>query len=165
MSCDLQESLQTIVCGLDEALVSSHHDIILSEFTLARKPLSVNDKTNVTAPIVSNNRHRVFWSDEGIAEYQSIVVPHLSRLQNMWLHPSSQSSMSLFLDLTSDVLSTCDKSTNKTLPLSLNCTSRNKAARTKGVSNLEEDKGALETRLLLASSYVNIMKISKKIGQ
>ena len=64
-----------------------------------------------------NKRLKVFWSDSGIEEYQNIVVPHLLRLQDLWLSSSSRTSSSLLLEATNNALTSSALLTNKTIAL------------------------------------------------
>ena len=72
---------------------------------------------NLVAPKVDNKRLKVVWCDAGVEEYQSIVAPHLSRLQNLWLTSPSRSQISLLLEATNNLLSSSAARTNKTISL------------------------------------------------
>ena len=111
------ETLLKIHCKLSEPLINSHHDIIVSSWSLPHEEdLTISDD-NIIAPKLHNNRSKVLWSDEGIQEYQDIVVPHLLRLQELWLSTPSRTSTALLLESTSNLLSTTASLTNRTLPL------------------------------------------------
>ena len=73
------EVLKTIECKLVNPLVDSHHDIILSEWSIQNEATKIPSKDNIVAPVVMNNRLKVLWSDSGINHYQSIVISQLSR--------------------------------------------------------------------------------------
>ena len=66
---------------------------------------------------MKNDRVKVLWSDEGIEEYQRLVLPHLSRLQELWLPSPSRSSSSLLLDSTNNLLASCASLSNRTIAL------------------------------------------------
>ena len=72
---------------------------------------------NVVAPKVTNNRVKVLWSDEGIEEYQLLVLPHLTRLQELWLPSPSRSSSSLLLESTNNLFTTSAALCNRTISL------------------------------------------------
>ena len=90
------ESLTRIICKLDNPLVQSHHDLILSSFSLATS--ASEPKNNlVVAPKVDNTRVKIIWSEEGITQYEEIVADNLSRLRDTWCDPTSPASMSVLL--------------------------------------------------------------------
>ena len=69
------ENLETVICCKENPLVESHHDVILSVTSLPFKTKSSNDGfTRSTAPKVLNERHRITWSESGIADYQKLVI-------------------------------------------------------------------------------------------
>ena len=68
--------------------ILSHHDVILSSFCLAALTTSKVEIELVKAPRVNIQRERVEWTEEGIAEYESIVTPELQRLREVWLDPA-----------------------------------------------------------------------------
>ena len=53
------------------------------------------------------------WTDEGIEAYQDLVLPHLERLQNLWLSSPSKNNVAMFLESSTDLLTSCAKYTNK----------------------------------------------------
>ena len=87
--------------------------------TISVKHDEINNAENLIAPKLENHRHKVLWTDDGIAAYQDVVIPHLQRLQNHWNDlPPSKNSAAHFLQSTNDVLSTCAQATNKIMNLS-----------------------------------------------
>ena len=117
------EEVKDIICCQDNPFVTSHHDVILSNLTIPGKNAEEDSDSPVsTAPKLTNKRHKILWSETGVQQYQELIVPHLSRLQALWLSsPPSMSSMSLLLSSTADVLSECAQLTNKSsscLPIS-----------------------------------------------
>ena len=126
-SCQLPENLITILCRNKEPMIYSHHDLLVSEFSLAShlpqahncsaKPKPCTPIKNNLAPRVENTRTRVVWSDVGTQEYQSLVQPQLQAIQDLWLNPSSKSCMSLLLQATNDVMSCAAAQTNKVINL------------------------------------------------
>ena len=122
------ESIKHIVCKLDNPAVESHHDVIISTFHLpviATNDISTN---NIEAPKVENNRSKVVWSDEGIENYQNIVIPELQRIQELWLTfpDPTKTLLSLFCESTNNILSSCAIKTNKSVKLNQNLTPRSK---------------------------------------
>ena len=110
------ESVTEVICKLRNPLIQSHHDLIVSSFSLAHKktlPKAVNAK----APRVDNTRVKIVWSEEGIEQYVVAVGDDLSRLRDTWCDPSSPASMSILLQSTYAVLSSAAKATNKFISL------------------------------------------------
>ena len=113
-----QEYVNLIECKLDNPLVNSHHDLLLSKWFLPDVDEKESNNENVIAPIAENNRLKVTWSDFGIQEYQNLVVPHLSRLQDLWLSSkSTKTAASLLLESTNNLLTSSAAMTNRTTPL------------------------------------------------
>ena len=54
-----QEILQDIYCKLSEPLIDSHHDMIISSWSLPDVTTEAISSDNVKAPRVENNRHKV----------------------------------------------------------------------------------------------------------
>ena len=110
------ERNETVICKLENPLVDSHHDIILSTFTLPVENVQSIDDNLETAPRVENKRVKIIWQDDRIADYQTEIGAKLSSLRNMWSSPS-KTSFSILLDLSSSVLSQAALSTNKHVKL------------------------------------------------
>ena len=110
------EEIQTIVCKLQHPLIESHHDLIISTFSL---PLckKTHDEKNISAPRIINNRVKVVWTYEGIENYKIAICDNLARLRNTWCIPSSPASMSVLLSSTYSLLSTAACTTNKVILL------------------------------------------------
>ena len=114
------EILEEIICKKLNTFVDSHHDLLISSWTPGVKADDVDSVDIPSAPKLPNDRHRVLWTDEGVHQYQSLILPHLSRLQDTWLSSvPSRSCMSLVLQATSDLLTTCAKTCNKIIDLSV----------------------------------------------
>ena len=111
------EVIDSIICKLDNPLIESHHDMLISSWTLIDAPPEDTTAMNITAPSIVNTRHKVAWTDPGIVAYQDLALPHLERLQALWLSSPTKSSMSLLLESTTRVLTACASITNKTVSL------------------------------------------------
>ena len=114
------EELTKVVCKLDNPLINSLHDIVLSKFTLPpAPPPPPPSQENLTAPRIPNTRQKVLWSVEGIAEYQSAVGVELERLRDTWGESSttSPSSMAVLLSSTYSLLNTAAAATNQVIKL------------------------------------------------
>ena len=112
------KSVSTIECKLENPLVDSHHDILVSKFFLPNVSDEATDtKDNKGAPLIPNDRLKVLWTDDGIEDYQNLVAPELSRIQDLWLATPTRTSMSLLLESTNNILISCASSTNRTISL------------------------------------------------
>ena len=111
------ETLSQVICKLQNPLLRSHHDIILSSFSLAPSALPEPD-VNIVAPKIDNNRVKIIWSPEGITQYQEFIGDNLERLRDTWCDPSSQASMSVLLSATYSLLSSAAIKSNKPVSLS-----------------------------------------------
>ena len=113
------EAVKQIHCKLSNPAVDSHHDLLISEWSLPDIPNHASSDDNIVAPKVENLRTKVIWSDSGIEEYQKLVVPELCRIQDLWHSSSnlSRTSLPLSLQSTNNVLTTSTKLTNKAIKL------------------------------------------------
>ena len=114
------EKLIRIHCKLDNPLIESHHDVLVSSIELLRRPQAQSDESgNISAPKVLNNRSKVIWSESGIHQYRESVTPKLLLIQQLWLNsPSaSRSLVSLCLQSTYRAMTECANSANKAVHL------------------------------------------------
>ena len=130
-SLDLKypEVVSTIICKLESPAVDSHHDVIISKFSLPFVDTNETSANNMKAPKVDNNRFKVLWSDIGVEEYQNIVVPELQRIQQQLLlaAPSpGKTLLSLFCESTNHILHHSAISTNKSIKLDKKVTTNSK---------------------------------------
>ena len=112
------EVLVNLQCKLNDPLINSHHDMIISSWSSKAIAVIKDTEENITAPRIKNERLKVLWSDTGIQEYQDLISPHLVRLQELWLACPSKNSIALLLSSTNHVMASCAFLTNKTVPLS-----------------------------------------------
>ena len=108
------ETVTSILCIKEYPAMLSHHDIILSSFTVPTcKSEEVFSSNLVTAPRLDHPRYKILWTPEGSQEYSELVSSHLRRLRENWLQPSSKASMSILLQLTNTILSSAATLTNQ----------------------------------------------------
>ena len=88
-----KESLTKVICKLKNPLVTSHHDVLLSSFSLSRCQKSAPTPDLPRAPRVSNNRVKVHWCQPGIEDFKNCVGNNLTRLRSTWLDSSSSASI------------------------------------------------------------------------
>ena len=112
------EEVTSILCKHDHPAILSHHDIILSICSIPVTTSNESSSNLLTAPRVTNNREKILWTPEGAAEFEKLVTPQLRSLRETWLHPTSQASMSILLQMTNCVLSKSASITNKPVNLS-----------------------------------------------
>ena len=106
------EVIEEIYCKLDNPLILSHHDALLSRFSLRSSAPSPPDMDNPLAPRIENNRVKVHWSNEGIVNYKTSVEENLARIRSNWLDSSSPASVSVLLQATNSFLDLCARRTN-----------------------------------------------------
>ena len=114
---DITEEVLNIFCQKDYPDIGSHHDIIASSFTLPRSSTKSTISFSKT-PIIPNKRTRTVWSAEAIPVYQSLLGTSLSDLRDRWCVSDSRSCVSLFIQLSSEILSAAAASSNTTISLS-----------------------------------------------
>ena len=107
------EYVCSIVCVNENPAVLSHHDVILSEFSVPTNAITCTRSPHSPAPRVDHTRTRIVWSEEGKQEYCDLVEPHLREARENWLDQDSQMSMSVLLSLTNDILTKCATVTNE----------------------------------------------------
>ena len=113
------EGILAIQCNLLHPLVDSHHDLLVSTSSLpVKSEAPQQNPQNIIAPIVTNTRQRIVWSEEGISKYQVIVANLLQELRSHWLDPSKQSCISILIQATNFIMDFAASSTNKTISLS-----------------------------------------------
>ena len=112
-----EEHLSHLLCKLHLPLLTSHHDAIVSTFSLPRSCPAI-PVINPLAPRIPNTRVKIKWSDSGIKKYQTSLGDNLSRMRENWLCSSSPASFSVLLQSTNAFLDLCARKTNKHLDLS-----------------------------------------------
>ena len=144
---NVPEKISEIICKLENPLINSHHDLIISTFELPPSATEECSSNFLKAPRIPNNRKKVIWSDTGVLEYQKQVTDQLLRLQTLWLaQPSTRSCISLLMKSTNHVLTSVAAMTNKTINLN---TSRCVKSR--------------PLPIVLRKSQRSLLKMSKKI--
>lgn len=116
-SLSAPESVSSILCKKNHPHILSHHDVIVSDFSLPAKPMQQTKEKLIKAPRVNLKREKIIWTAEAAIKYERIIAPHLRRLRENWLCPSSQSSMSILLETTNILLQKTASSTNKSKSL------------------------------------------------
>ena len=110
------ESLTSISCSLENPLVMSHHDLVSSSFSVPRcAPKQASSL--VSAPIVKNERVKIFWSEEGCASYLPLVSPTLARLRESFSTPASPALFDILLASTNYLLSSAAQASCKFVKL------------------------------------------------
>ena len=88
------ENVTSIICQKNTPGINSHHDLILSSFSLPPGSPETSSADLVDAPRLPIQRNNIEWSEEGVIEYETIVGAQLRRIRNTWLVPNCQASMS-----------------------------------------------------------------------
>ena len=113
------EEVLKIECKLENPMVDSHHDLLVSSVLIPAVPHDIKPvkPNNICAPKVSNDRHQTVWSEAGITEYNRILSYQLPKIRDRWLLSSSPACMSILLQLTNMVMSETAAITNKIVSL------------------------------------------------
>ena len=111
------ESLLKVVCGKDNPLISSHHDMVISTFLCSSVPYNPPPPA-IVAPKVPNTRVKVIWNQEGLHQYETLLSSSLPLLQNSLLNPASPSLSNILLDCTHFALNRAAEVSFKTIQLS-----------------------------------------------
>ena len=109
---NVEEKVTNIMCSQDIPDILSHHDIILSSFTIPTKDKTQPIITYPAAPKVQHSRTRIIWSEDGQKEYEKLAAPYLKQARERWLDAGSQASMSMLLSITNSILTKCATTTN-----------------------------------------------------
>ena len=100
--------------------MNSAHDIVLSTCHLPpHSGLVQNTSENIEAIKVPNNRIKIMWDGENIELYQSLVGPHLIRVRENWSDQNFPAAVSILLQTTNTILSTCAVASNKVVHLGM----------------------------------------------
>ena len=109
------EILTDIICKLNNPLIDSHHDILISSFSLPHTaPKDTIAEDNVVAPRIDIKRTRTVWTESGIEQYCTLIQPKLSLIQLLWLDSPSPSTVALALQATTRAMTDAASATNKT---------------------------------------------------
>ena len=106
------EEMEKIICRLENPLVESHHDVIISTIPLPRALVSQSE-TVPSAPRVPNNRVKIIWDDDNTPLYQSLLSNNLSSLRERWANASSPACVSMLLSSTNDALMSAATASNR----------------------------------------------------
>ena len=150
------ERLSSIICKLENPLVGSHHDLILSTFALPIINSATQSDNLVKAPKIPNDRVKILWDDENIPQYQSLLGTSLSSLRQLWADSDSPTSISVLLQATNDALVSAAKATNKFTKL---------GEHKKTKPDYHPDIKAAQSMLLQASSHLSSILLANSDNQ
>ena len=111
------EQLSKLICKLEHPLLTSHHDVLVSTFSVP-KFCPPTPGANPLANRIQNSRVKIKWSVSGIEHYQTYLSDNLSRMRQNWLNSSSPASFSVLLQSTNAFLDFCARKSNKFFDLS-----------------------------------------------
>ena len=122
------EQVTEILCQKLHPQMCSHHDAILSSFTIpySYDIPSASNETCISAPKLDLQLRKVLWSPEGILKYENEVKFVLKGLRDRWLQPDSLYSMSILSKMTSVVLDKVASNTNEFKDLTTTLPSKSK---------------------------------------
>ena len=106
------EIITQIICKLDTPTITSHHDVILSTFSIPKlkEERKINNLT--IAPRVNYERIKIQWTEEGIEAFKFLASQQLLKLRCSWPKSSSVELASLLLQFTNDILIRAASKTN-----------------------------------------------------
>ena len=109
------ESLTEIVCRHDNPTILSKHDMITSVavIPICSEGPELACELNISAPKIHLTRHKILWSPEGVSNYESLVGQYLLKARDEWFDPQSESSMSVLLNISNQILDIVATKTNK----------------------------------------------------
>ena len=102
---------------MDTRICNSHHDAILTKFSLDFFE-NTGDEATGDVPTEVNKKHKIIWSED-VQPYADLINPVLKQLRDDLLVSDSPSCMSILLQQTNTILSSAAKSTQKVVDLSL----------------------------------------------
>ena len=111
------ENISKIICRNDHPEISSHHDIILSEFSLPYQAQPQQPVGLTVAPRCTFERSKVLWTDTGATAYQNLVTAQLKDLRQTWLNSNSRACSAILIQNTNTILNLAASATNSTLSL------------------------------------------------
>ena len=109
---NVEEKVTNIMCSQDIPDILSHHDIILSSFTIPTKDKTQSIITYPAAPKVQHSKTRIIWSEDRQKAYEKLAATFLKQARERWLDAGSQASMSMLLSITNSILTKCATTTN-----------------------------------------------------
>ena len=116
-----EETITSVYCKHDWPEIDSHHDVIISAVNIPTTDDVPPQDDLLTAPKLVQPRHKIVWSEEGIAKYEELAAGLLTDVRMKWLNPLSKTSLSVLLASTNDIFNTCAIATNKSIDLSIAC--------------------------------------------
>ena len=112
-----EESLDQVICGKENPLVTSHHDVVVSTFPSSTVPYMIPPPA-VKAPRIPNTRVKVLWNQDGQEMYENMLSSTLPLLEQSLLNPSSPSLTSILLNCTNYALNRAAEISFKTVQMS-----------------------------------------------
>ena len=113
----VQETISRIICRNDHPDITSHHDIILSEFRLPYQAPPAKSSGLLVAPRCRYDRNKILWTEQGKTEYRNLVSSQLSELRETSLNPSSKALTSILMQNTNAILNLAASATNPSVSL------------------------------------------------
>ena len=126
MEESVTETVMDIICKNSNPAVLSHHDPILSSFSVPSCITPKKNSKNITAPKVDYTRTKIEWSVKGKSVYSDLVQPMLRQARDTWCDPTSQTSISVLLSLTNKILIKCAMQSNKFKEVGASSTTKSK---------------------------------------
>ena len=113
------ETILKVMCKFDHPEVSSHHDLLLSEFTLPSQEKIQRSKNLISAPRTTRNRSKVVWNEEGEDNYCELVASQLRELRLSCAGNCSRAETSVILQSTNHIMNLAASLTNPSVSLNV----------------------------------------------
>ena len=116
----VSEYVTQVICKFLHPEVSSHHDLLLSQFSLPRQDRTENSENLVQAPRTHITRNKILWSQDGADNYCGLVSTQLQQIRLACTSTPCRSATSVILQSTNHVLSLAASLTNTSFSLNEN---------------------------------------------
>ena len=113
------ETISKVFCKFDHPEVTSHHDLLLSEFTLPSLEKVEHSDNLVCAPRTMRSRSKIVWNKDGEEDYCELVSSQLQQLRLSWSESSSRAATSVILQSTNHILNLAATLTNPSVSMNV----------------------------------------------
>ena len=114
---DVSEAVTQVMCKFLHPEVSSHHDLLLSQFSLPSQDRTENDENLEQAPRTNLIRNKILWSQEGAENYCELVSTQLRQLRLVCPSMPCRAATSVIIQSTNHMLNLAASLTNQSFSL------------------------------------------------
>ena len=116
----VSESLTQIICKFLHPEMSSHHDLLFSQFSLPSQDRTDNSENLEQAPRTNIIRNKILWSQEGSENYSELVSTQLQQLRQVCPSKPCRTATSVILQSTNHLLNLAACLTNPSFSIDEN---------------------------------------------